>query len=646
MNKLLRSVLFERRCTYSMVLYFILLFQNNIFAQVKFSAVSSDKRIGKNEYLQVQYIIENAASVTRITPPVFKDFSVVSGPNQQSGISNNNGNIKQYISIGFVLKPLSAGNFTIAPATAKAEGKEFNSNVIKVEVTNSSTSNRSGGTALTSPFANIIPGGPLDPEVHEYDDYILHKGENLQDKIRKNIFIKADVNKQSCYAGEPVVAVYKLFTRLKSESNLTKSPSFNGFSVSELEKPDNYSLHTEKLNGREYNVYILRKVQLYPLQPGTIELEPAEVENRITFIKADYADARKGDIFYDMMRDFADASTPQEAIQQQIVTLQSKPVTIEVKPLPDENKPDQFKGAVGDFKIYAFADKNNITTDDVNNLKIIISGTGNIQLINHPEITWPKGLEGFEPRTSEKINTVSVPMKGEKIFTYAFTALKPSVYNIPSIAFSYFDINARAYRTITSKPVAIAVTKGSGNRRRINAFNAQNNKLPETLSNKLYENRWLLIAGFCLGAVLVFWFINYARQKKLAPIILKNKSKEDIDHEENIITDKFIIPEDPLRPAKENLEQNDSKLFYRSLNSSLKKYLSAKLKFPEEDLTKKKINELLDKYNVGIGTSLMLTLLLENIEMNLYAPISSADEMQTVYEKAGEIVALLDKQVN
>ena len=48
---------------------------------------------------------------------------------------------------------------------------------------------------------------------------------------------------------------------------------------------------------------------------------------------------------------------------------------------------------------------------------------------------------------------------------------------------------------------------------------------------------------------------------------------------------------------------------------------------------------------MGIGTTLMLTSLLENIELNLYAPASPAKHMQEVYEKASEVVSLLDKQV-
>ena len=35
---------------------------------------------------------------------------------------------------------------------------------------------------------------------------------------------------------------------------------------------------------------------------------------------------------------------------------------------------------------------------------------------------------------------------------------------------------------------------------------------------------------------------------------------------------------------------------------------------------------------------------MENIELNLYAPPSNINEMKEVYEKASEVVSLLDKQ--
>jgi len=85
--------------------------------------------------------------------------------------------------------------------------------------------------------------------------------------------------------------------------------------------------------------------------------------------------------------------------------------------------------------------------------------------------------------------------------------------------------------------------------------------------------------------------------------------------------------------------------FINVLDTSLKKYLSGKFKVPVEDLTKKRLSEELDRCNVGLGTSLMLNSLIEEVEINLYAPPSTTNHLKKVFEKAAEVVSLLDKQV-
>lgn len=617
---------------------------SSAYSQVKFTAVCNDRKIGKNDYLQIQYQVDNAANVQGITPPAFKDFYTISGPNQQTSMSNINGNVKQSVSIGFVLRPKSAGNFTIPPAIATVDGKEYRSNPVSVEVTNASSLTKSGGgNTFASPFGNLTLDLPSEPTTHQFDDYILHKGENVDEKIKKNLFVRIDVNKTSCYVGEPIVATYKLYTRLKSESNVLKTPSFNGFSVSELEMPGNYSVTSEKYKGRDYNVYTLRKVQLYPLQSGPLVLDPVEVENKITFLKSEYAGSRRGDIFYDMLRDFADETVPAGATEERTINITGNPLTINVKPLPDANKPSQFKGAVGDFKINAELDKKNITTDDAGSLKVTISGEGNIQMINAPKVQMPEGIDVFDPKSVENIDKFSVPMKGDKTFIYPFSAAKPGDYELPSIEFSYFNPSSQSYKTIKTQPLTVHIIKGTGNPSRTKiASTPSNMKHNPTIADSLYEYRWYLGGGAVLLTALIFLFKE--KKQKPVPVIkeLPPIAKEPAPVAEAEV---FLIPANPLAPAEEKLIENDATQFYKVMDVCLKNYLSEKLKVPAEELTKKKINERLDKCNVSVGTSLLLTSLLEDIELNLYAPVSSETQMQEVYEKASEVVSLLDKQV-
>ena len=45
--------------------------------------------------------------------------------------------------------------------------------------------------------------------------------------------------KQVVMLDEPIIASYKLYTRLRSETTITDAPSFNGFSVSDLDVNNN-----------------------------------------------------------------------------------------------------------------------------------------------------------------------------------------------------------------------------------------------------------------------------------------------------------------------------------------------------------------------------------------------------------------------
>jgi hypothetical protein len=628
-----------KKITASFVFLAAIFFVQTSFAQVKFSVVCPDRKIGKNDLLQIQFKVEGASNVDNITPPSFNNFTIASGPNQQRSVTNINGKISQSVSIGFSLQPVSTGKFKIGSATAVADGNNYKTNPITIEVVAGSVVQQNNSNQNSSPLPNLNFDFPPAPVTHQFDDYILKPGENVAGKVKKNIFLKLEVDKKSCYVGEPVVATYKLYTRLPSQTTVTDAPSFNGFSVSDIDVTNNATL--EKYEGRLYNVYTMRKVQLYPLQPGNITIDPVVADNKITFIKSQYANSQRSDPFFDMFDNMGQAALPPEAQIDQNVTLKSTSVVINVKPLPSENKPADFRGAVGDFTITSSLEKNNITTDDAGILKLTVSGKGNIQLINAPSITWPKGIDGYDPKVKDNVDKTQVPMQGSKVFSFPFTVSKAGKYTIDSISFSYFDPQTSSYKTLRTAPVQVDVKKGKGVPTNSLVKNSQQNS-----SDNFFTERTEFIAGivFVIGIIFLILFL----------IIKKNRNKDDLEREIKVddlkneipeATEEFKIPESPLTQAHEKLVQQDSKEFYHTLDASLKKYLSSKFKVPANELSRKRLTEELDKCNVSLNTSLMLTSLLDEIEMNLYAPPSNANELNNVFEKASGVVSLLDKQV-
>ena len=596
-------------------------------AQTRFTATITPSSIGKNETAELKLIIENAGQAERLIPPSFKDFIIVSGPNQESGIQNNNGVIKQYIGVTYLLRPKAKGNFKIGAASIIADGKILKTSPVTLEVTNSASTNNQN--ANSSPFNAF---SFFDEPVQQTDnrDFILKKGENIQTKIDKNIFIKVDVDKTSCYVGEPIVVTYKLFTRLKSESNITKNPSFNGFSVIDLTQPGSSFYSIEKLNGRAYNVYTLRKSQLYPLQAGAIDIETVEVENNIHFIKETFLRAHQ--VTTNDINNWERTGVPVEAMQDEKATLQSKPIVINVKPLPDTNKPASFRGAVGSFTLETAVEKNSLFSNDAGKLQVLITGQGNIDLINAPEIKWPESIESYEPKIAESLNKQAVPVKGSKSFEYPFTVTKEGTYTLPAVEYSYFDASQKMYKTLTSKPIVITVAKGTG-KFAVAVSDGMSEKKNQRLTNTVFTNRlWFIFPVALLIFTGLFFWIKTENNKEKAKSILKEKEAN------SAIIEEPVLPVNPLTNTEASLVQHDSKGFYEALNKELRQFLATQLAVPLETINKKRIAEALDSKGVTISTSLQVQQLLNDIEWQLYTPFVDENKMEEMYQAANTIV--------
>jgi hypothetical protein len=605
-----------------------------LIAQVKFSATVSSPQISKNEMLQLRLIVENANEVEQITAPDFKNFVLVSGPNQESGMAAVNGNISQYVALNYILKPKFAGNFKFTAATAKADGKEYKSNSITVQVTNTTTP-ANNNSNFNSPFTGYNPFDDI-PRQTEINDYILKKGEHAADKINNNMFVKVQTDKNSCFVGEPVLATYRLYTRLKSESNVVKNPSFNGFSVIDLQ-PGDFNYSREKINGKEYNVYIIRRAQLYPLQPGNLVLEPIEIENEVTFIKEAYAN-RENNLNNGLLNDLTETTLPAEAIEKSKAILQNKPYTIFVKPLPEINIPSSFKGAVGNFSITAGLEKNNFTTDDAGKLNIIINGEGNLQLVNLPEVKWPLGIDAFEPTATDDLFKNTVPVSGRKILSFNFTAAQPGNYILPPVIFSYFNPLKGKYITDSTKPITFSVTQGIDKKIKPVIIKAEE----KSLVNKFFNNRrWVVSAiSILILCGLIFWL---RRDKKKEESIKTYKKEEEarIAEIQNVSALHLEQEKNRLQKASEMIH-GESNTFYHELDYAVKSYLSEKLQLPLESINKKWIAEELDKKNIAVNTSMQLQQIMNEIELQLYAPFAENDNRQDLYNRTAAIIQLLD----
>lgn len=68
-----------------------------------------------------------------------------------------------------------------------------------------------------------------------------------------------------------------------------------------------------------------------------------------------------------------------------------------MKALPD-GKPINFSGGVGEFTISSSISTKELKTNDAVTIKLVISGTGNLKLVNTPEVAFQRILKYTTPR--------------------------------------------------------------------------------------------------------------------------------------------------------------------------------------------------------------------------------------------------------
>ena len=590
-------------------------------AQAKFTTVINEKEVSKNDYLHVEYIVENASSVESLNAPAFNGFTVVSGPMQQNGMSIVNGAVSKYEGVTYVLKPSATGRFIIPGATAVVDGKQLRSNSVPITVTNAPS-------RQSAPSVNPLFGLGMPDEAPEVDEeYVLRKEDSAPEKIKDNLLVKLDVNKTSCYAGEPVVATYKLYSRLKSESRVTKRPSLSQFSVYDMVQPEANSPTIERLNGKAYNVHIIRKVQLYPLQDGRFDLDPVEVDNTVRFLRLEGNNTKLS--MQQLLDNYMNGVTDGK-IEEQQVTLASKPITINVKPLPVAGRPTSFDGAVGKFTLTALVPKLDIAANETAVLQVVLKGQGNLTLINAPQVQWPQQVEGYDPTVKENLDKTVCPISGSKLFEYSFTPKKEGRLIIPPVEFSYFDPAANSYKTVRTDSIAIDVSRAA--KKRAASFKGTGGTpAPADPSGWM---KILVAVGLIVTALLYMFFLrrrSKARKKAAtvaAPVINEPQTP---------------VHTDPLEGARLALAAVNSQLFYKETGKATWQMLAERFSLTSSQLNKPVVIRLLQARGNAAETIQLLEQVLGDCELALYTPVHTENDMRKTLEKATQLQAELAK---
>lgn len=576
--------------------------------------VDYPKVVTVGEQIRLVYTVNTSGG--DFESPPFDDFYKLSGPNTSYSSSiriiNNKRTTETSYSYIFYLQATREGKFTIPSAKYSRGGKTYESEPAVIEVIKDGAGRTGAGQGE-------------------------QRTETGQEAGESDMFVRVLLSKREVFVGEPVVATVKFFTRTDiSGFNEIKYPTFNGFLKEEIETPGLTSLERENIDGVVYGTGVFQRFLLYPQRTGEIVVDPVTLTVLLRQ-RSGISDPFFGDMFQSF------TTVPR--------VLASKPQTIIVKSLP-ENRPSGFTGAVGSFEIISAIDKDTVAVNDAITYRITLSGKGNFRLADAPGVTFPAGLEVYDPKTtSNVVNSVS-GTNGNRTFEYLIIPRSSGDFTIPSVNWSFFDPAANQYKTISTAPARLHVLRGESSAtgpqmftpsageeiqyfgsdiRFISTMTGDLSKSgPFALSSRAFYSAYGLSA-------LVFVLVILIRREQ----VKRNSDKAKLMNRRA-----GRIAARRLKTAYDYMKRSENEKFYEEVLSSLWGYASNKLNIPLSELSGDKAAEAMKRRGDVTGLSERLLGLTNICEMVRYAPASPGDDPGKIYERAASLIRDMEEQLD
>jgi hypothetical protein len=327
--------------------------------------------------------------------------------------------------------------------------------------------------------------------------------------------------------------------------------------------------------------------------------------------------------------------------------LVTNPLAINVKPLPD-GKPANFSNAVGTFTFTPSISTRQTRANEPVTIAITISGTGNLKLIQNPEIKFPTNFEVYDPTVNNNFQVTTNGLTGSRKIEYLAIPRYEGNYNIPAIEFSYFDLNTNSYKTVNSSEYNLQIAKGDPGKASASSYvNQQNVRVEQDIrflktGGPQYQYKNSFFAGsigywlwYLIPLILfvVFYVFNRKIAKENANVALMRTKKAN----------KMAIKR--LKVAEKYLKAHDKEHFYDEVLRALWGYFSDKLSIPVANLTKDNIEKELSDYGIGNELIGKFMQILNTCEFARYAPAESDAAMDKLYNETVEVIGEMESKL-
>lgn len=577
-------------------------------------SVSVPSHVQAGENFRLAYTINNQDVEDFRAGNIPEGLELIAGPytSQQSSYQMVNGHTTSSSSITFTytLYATKDGSYNIPPAHARIRGRNVASRAVRVMV--SGRARNTGGT----------------PRMHQDESApaIQSAGSRISDK---DLFIKVTANKKRVHEQEPVLLTYKVYTLVDLTQLEGKMPDLTGFHSQEIPLPRQKSFHVERVNGKTYRAVTWSQYLMYPQMTGSLKIPS------ITFKGIVVQENRNVDPF----EAFFNGGSGYVEVKRNIV---APGMTIQVDPLP--TKPAGFSGGVGKFNISAQLSKKEVKAGDPVTLRVVVGGTGNLKLIKQPEPVFPKGFDKYDPKVTDKTKLTNAGVGGNMVYDFLVVPRNQGEYDIPPVAFTYYDVDANAYKTIHTQGFHLSVAPGDGKGETDSYDALKDNDIHDIKSGDttvhpigdiFYGSAAYWISLVIPLVAFIVLLIVFCRRAIENADIVKMRGKRATK-----------IARRRLKNASRLMFAHKQAEFYDEVLRALWGYAGYKLNMSVESLSRDNIKDNLMQHGVPAESVEKFIMALDECEFERYAPGDAAGNMEKTFQSAMTAIMEIENVMN
>lgn len=551
-------------------------------------------------------------------PSMSKGFDVLMGPTRsmQSSTQIVNGKMSSSSSVTYtyILMAGEAGSYTIPAASIEVDNEKYFSNALTIKVLPKDQADEAGTAATGNVSRSQSAQGHISPN---------------------DLFFTTTASKTHVHEQEAILLTYKVYTTLDLRQLLGNISDLKGFHSQEIDLPSQKEWRLEHYKGRNYKTIVWRQFVLFPQQTGKLDIPSVEFEGII---------AQRVQTSDDPFDAFFNGGGIVEVKKK----IQTPKVTIQVDPLP--SKPAGFSGGVGQFNLTSSINAHEVKTNDAITLKLTLSGSGNLKLVGTPEVKFPEDFEVYDPKVTNNFDVTSAGVSGSKSIEYLAIPRHAGDFTIPPVEFTYFDVQANAYKTLKTEAYPIKVAKGQGNAGQVVAdFTNKESvkvigqdirfiKMGETTFSR--KGDYLFGTGrywaayllpFLLFAAFVVYFRKQAQENANVARVKTKKANK--------------VAARRMKQAGKLLAANKKNEFYDEVLKALWGYMSDKLNMPVSQLSKDNIEAELAGHGVASELIQDFIAALNECELARYAPGNENEAMDKVYAASVEVISKMENSI-